>query len=185
MPNTPAVTYDRPITAKLIVRLEANGEEWEASEADIARFAEPLLRAAYYRFTDGLSTALLGNGVDLGHKNDIGNTILNPIRNLAETTIYFGWEAVDHLNVGDLAAIAGIEHALRAQFAPDGPCLPALFDNRNLFEHTPLSTRMEHLVEAQRLLRINDEHAVVAERTLSPNPRESETPDANLDNEPF
>lgn len=168
-----SITYPREVPAKLIVRL-VTGEEWEAGEADIAKFARPVVEKAYYRFSDALRDALVANGVDLGHKDDLTTSPLNAIVDLAQTTIYFGWEALD---AADLAHVAALDHIIRAAFAvdvdeddpalPPGQITPDLYDPASDFEHMKLRPRSEHLERARDLLAIRS-----PEETS-----ESETPD--------
>lgn len=154
-----SITYPREVPATLYVRL-ATGEEWEAGEADIAKFAKPAIEQAYFRFVVGLSDALLANGVDLGHKDDLSTSPLNAIRYLAETTIYFGWEATEHMDPADLAHVAALDDIIRAAFASEpiehdiheSVGKPLLYDPDSMFEHMRLRPRSEHLERARQLL---------------------------------
>ena len=77
-------SYERPLKAKLIVRLE-NGEEWEATAADLEKFDLDRPSAAYYRFDQALGKLLGAAG--LIEREDVTRSRLNHVRYLAELTI--------------------------------------------------------------------------------------------------
>jgi hypothetical protein len=163
MPAKRPVVYQRDVPATLVVRL-ATGEEWDATDDDLARFARPLVEAAYYRMSDAVLSFLTENGCDTGHKNELTATALNPIRYLAETVIYFDFDPHDHLETRDRALVAALDHGIRALFATDEATGemhgrgPDLFDPYGAFEHVTLRSRAEHLAEAQRLLATRPSH---------------------------
>lgn len=82
------VTYDRPVKAALVVRLD-NGDEWEATAEDIERFG--------YREKMAITRSLMDyERVHLGA--ELVNTGLNPVRYLYECLVNY-----DHLPL-DIAA---------------------------------------------------------------------------------
>lgn len=104
-------TYERPIKAKLIVRL-ANGEEWEAQDGDYAKFGLVKALHAYWEFSDRLLRALQDHG-GIGD-DELTATALNPVRFLAETTLCHP-DLLDHPEMAETyAEIGQIELALRA-----------------------------------------------------------------------
>lgn len=146
------ITYDRPIPAKMVVRL-ATGEEWDATTADIALFARPVLEAAYYRFHDYLQGTLIHQGVDLGFKQDIVNSPLNLIMSLAQTIFYFGFEPSEHMTAADSAHLAALDHLCRAGIEAAG----AGCDPHGLFEHVEVMDASLHIAAARKLLAVRDE----------------------------
>lgn len=77
-------SYERPLKAKLIVRLE-NGEEWEAGAADLERFNLDRPTEAYCRFDRALGELLGAAG--LIDRKDVTRSRLNHVRYLAELAI--------------------------------------------------------------------------------------------------
>lgn len=61
------VTFDRPVAAKLLVRLET-GEEWEASPEDLARFGYGKRLDLYVR-----AASLLAEGLGLEHFDELAH----------------------------------------------------------------------------------------------------------------
>jgi hypothetical protein len=68
-------TYERPVEAKLVVRL-ANGEEWEATADDLAKFGYAERYASHYRFRLALIRILESAGLT--------PDAISPIRYLSE-----------------------------------------------------------------------------------------------------
>jgi hypothetical protein len=79
------VTFDRPIPAKLIVRLE-NGDEFEPSKDDFDKFGLVNRLDTYVRFEQLFTEAL---GIPSGTLTDDGNEGPNLIRYLAECAIMY------------------------------------------------------------------------------------------------
>lgn len=106
------VQYQRPVKAKLVVRLD-NGEEFEATAADFAKFNLVSRADVYKGFRDGL-TQILEVG---GYSVDPTEAAVNILRHLVEQTVRWG-EPVNLKGNGDdremAAEILMIEEALRA-----------------------------------------------------------------------
>ena len=68
--------YDRPIEAKLVVRL-ANGEEWDATEKDFKKFGLIVGSKAYMRWHDWIYKRLDEAGLI---KSDLTTCAINIIR---------------------------------------------------------------------------------------------------------
>jgi hypothetical protein len=104
------ITYDRPVNARLIVRLE-NGEEWNATPDDLTRFGLVRRLDAYGAFDDRLRTLLDDAGLI---DREATEAELNPVRYLVETAICYP-ELLDHPeNVETWQQIVVLERALRA-----------------------------------------------------------------------
>lgn len=146
------ITYQRPIPAKMVVRL-ATGEEWEATTDDIARFAKPVLEAAYFRFHDYLQGVLLAHDIDLGMKADIVNSPLNLVIGLAQTIFYFGFEPSEHQTKAEGAYLAALDELCRAGIAAAG----AGCDPHGIFEQVEVAASEQHITAARRLLAVWDE----------------------------
>lgn len=146
------ITYQRPIPAKMVVRL-ATGEEWEATSDDIALFAKPVLEAAYFRFHDYLQGILLAHDIDLGAKSDIVNSPLNLVMYLAQTIFYMGYEPSEHMSPADGAHLAALDELCRAGIAAAG----AGCDPHGLFEHVEVVDQGQHVAAAAKLLAVWDE----------------------------
>lgn len=109
-------TYERPVKAALFVRL-ANGEEFEATAADLARFGYVDRLDAYIRFQDRLARTLIDAGL-IERDKHLTNCAINPLRYLAETAIGHP-ELLDHPDMRDTYdEIVAIELALRAAGMP-------------------------------------------------------------------
>lgn len=85
MPVNPS--YDRPVKASLHVHLE-NGETWEATDADLAKFSLVRSYEASTRFAKALRRALVAGGV-LDEGADVTAAELNPVRYLVEVAICY------------------------------------------------------------------------------------------------
>lgn len=83
--KTYTTQYERPVTARLVVRLD-NGEEWEATPDDLKQFNLTETSEAYSRFERALSALLTSAGLIRG---DVTDAKLNIVRYLAETAIVF------------------------------------------------------------------------------------------------
>jgi hypothetical protein len=104
-------TYSRRIPATLHVHLE-NGEEWRATDEDLALFGYTSQAAMYDRFTKALAAALATDGLT----GALTNMAVNPIRHLVETTVAYGDPFTPDGNSDDAATarlIVAIERALR------------------------------------------------------------------------
>lgn len=116
------VTYDRPVGAKLMVRLD-NGDEWEATAEDAAKFGYVNALAAYWRFTDALTTAFTKHGLLNDGLRDLTRCEINPLRYLVECAVVYSefGDTLTHMcsddeETGDdtIAELANIERDLRA-----------------------------------------------------------------------
>lgn len=86
-PRPLSATYERPVPATLVVRLE-NGEEWEATAEDLARFRVADRLDLYARFSDLLVAALgLPEGTDL--TRDEAHEGANLVRYLVECALMY------------------------------------------------------------------------------------------------
>ncbi len=110
--SVPTAVYDRPVKAKLVVRLD-DGEEWDATYDDLKnefRLESPSV--CYWRFSDSLTKLLDEAG--LLDRKDITSAHLNVIRYLAETAIV-NPDLLDHPDA-DWSDVAGIERVLQERF---------------------------------------------------------------------
>lgn len=113
----PDVTYDRPVKATLIIRLNnAAGEEWEATPEDLAKFGYINSRDTYALFRKHYANALhaaglSGDGAPDGYR-DVSYAETRPLRYLIETALIMP-ELLDHPEHDGWAAIADIEQRLR------------------------------------------------------------------------
>lgn len=98
-----AVTYARPVAATMHVHLE-NGEQWEATPEDYARFRLVNRGDAYHAFSSALVRAL-----DLERDKDVTDSCLNPIRYLVEVTVGHGMDP----DPDDLMEVRALEETLR------------------------------------------------------------------------
>ena len=102
-------TFDRPVPATLHVHL-ANGEQFEASAEDLARFGLVPRREIYRRFQDHLLGVLQAADAQL---DGLTATALNPLRYLVELAV----SAPDLLTHPETAAtdadVVVIERALQ------------------------------------------------------------------------
>ena len=108
----PEATYDRPVKATLHVHLD-NGETFQATAADLAKFGLVDSLDAYMRFDEALGKALRSAGLIGG---DITDAALNPVRYLVETAIR-NPELLDHPEHNGWRSVAAIERVL--QLLPD------------------------------------------------------------------
>lgn len=120
-----SATYQRPVPAKLIVRLD-NGEEWEAKSEDLRQFSLVLDYVAYQRFTHELD-AILRNAKVLPSA-DLTDAYMNPIRELVETVLLYPEHLGDASNDTMRADVAAIERTLRAMARGDD-ITPGLLSN--------------------------------------------------------
>lgn len=106
------VTYDRPVTAKLVVQLD-NGETFDARSEDVAKFGYVEARGAYMAFRRHVAKVLEDANL-IGRAGDLTNTAINPIRHLVEMAINYP-ELLDHPETAETnAQLVTIERALRA-----------------------------------------------------------------------
>lgn len=106
-------TYDRPVKATLLVRLE-NGEEWEATPEDLEKFHLVNRLDAYMTFNRALTKALTEQGLLGGDgPRDLTDTELNPVRYLGEISITMP-HLLDHPEHEGWKMIADLERRLRA-----------------------------------------------------------------------
>lgn len=112
------VTFDRPVEAKLIVRLE-NGEEWEAKRDDLAKFGYVERYEAYQHFRNALWQILNDAGL-LDDGDALIRAAINPIRYLAEVASGQP-EFLDHEDLAETRAqVQAIEQLLRAAGVTNG-----------------------------------------------------------------
>lgn len=120
MPSHSA-TYERPVRATLHVHLD-NGETWEATPDDLARFQLGQTYVASTAFAEALSDVLHSHGL-LSDRKEATDAALNPVRYLAEVSINYP-HLLDHPDHDGWSVIADMERVLRAAgFAhrtPDG-----------------------------------------------------------------
>lgn len=113
----PDVTYDRPVKATLVVRLDnADGEEWEATPEDLAKFGYVDRQEAYFLFRKHYAEALCAAGLSGddapdGYR-DVAYAETSPLRHLVDTAILMP-ELLDHPEHEGWKAIADIEQRLR------------------------------------------------------------------------
>jgi hypothetical protein len=104
-------TYDRPINARLIVRLD-NGDEWEADEEDLQKFGFLNGHNAYIRWERHISgllreAGLLGNG-------DITDTEINAFRYITELILCYPEDFLSHADGEINKEVVDIERNLRS-----------------------------------------------------------------------
>ena len=104
----PTASYERPVKARLVVRLE-NGEEHDATTDDLERFGLVASLDAYMRFDEALGLVLRRAGLVTG---DITDARLNPVRYLVETALRHP-HLLDHPENHGWAGVAAIERALQ------------------------------------------------------------------------
>lgn len=124
MPNNGTVTYERPIKATLVVRLDS-GEEWVAGPEDFEKFGLESLGAGYLRFDWHVTRVLYEAG--LLPTQDLTDSHINVIRHLVELATAYGAAAsLSMLNndymAGENAVLVEIERALQGISASLGPC---------------------------------------------------------------
>lgn len=86
-PRPLSARYERPVPAMLVVRLE-NGEEWEATTEDLARFGAGVRLDLYSRTSDLLVEALgLEAGTDLTRADEHHGA--NLVRYLVECALMY------------------------------------------------------------------------------------------------
>lgn len=100
-------TYDRPTEATLHVHL-ANGETWEATGADLAKFGLERPSDIYRRFATNLKAALLSHKI-IGRDQDLTECELEPVRELVDTAI----TNLDRPDYETWAEVADLEARLR------------------------------------------------------------------------
>lgn len=113
-------TYDRPIEAKLVVRL-SNGEEWEATQADLDRFGLVARNDAYMAFNSALTDALTSHGLldyDADEYRTLTDAEVNPLRYLVETVLCYP-DLLDHPEHEGWKSVADVERRLRRVLPPD------------------------------------------------------------------
>lgn len=107
-------TYNRPVAAKLIVRLE-NGEEWEAKPEDLDQFGYTSKLDTYDEFQKALQQAVNVSREDIPERYvDLIKTSLNPIRYLAEQVIMFRNVASIHVPENTIIDVGNIYRDLEA-----------------------------------------------------------------------
>jgi hypothetical protein len=103
-------TYDRPVKATLLVRLD-NGEEWEPKPEDLAKFNLVDRHEAYMTFDDHLRRILHDAGL-IGR--DITDAQLNPVRYLVELAVVCP-DLLNHPDTAETdAEVVALERALEA-----------------------------------------------------------------------
>lgn len=100
-------SYERPVEAKLIVRLE-NGQEWDAGAADLEKFNLVDRHAAYWAWEQAYERALREHA---GFTGDITNAKLNAVRYLVETAVAMPG-LLDHDDHRGWHSVAAIERFL-------------------------------------------------------------------------
>lgn len=107
----PSVSYDRPVTAKLVVQL-ANGETFEPTAEDLAKFGLVRRLDAYMAFNDHLAKVLIQAGL-LDREKDTTEARVNPLRYIAEVAINYA-DLLAHPDMERVnARIVAIEKTLR------------------------------------------------------------------------
>ena len=110
-------TYDRPVKATLIVRLD-NGDEFEAGPDDLAKFGYVSRSGAYAAFNDYLAGILVDAGLIERHK-DITSARINDLRYIAELAICHP-ALLSHPDLASVnARIVEIEKTLREHLAEE------------------------------------------------------------------
>jgi hypothetical protein len=107
-------SYDRPTKATLIVRL-ANGEEWEATPEDLAKFRLVTRNDAYMGFRRALENVLTNHGLldyDSSEYREITDAELNPLRYFVETAVCYP-DLLDHTEHEAWQSVANLERRLR------------------------------------------------------------------------
>lgn len=108
------VAYERPVKARLVVRL-ATGEEWPATPADLAKFGFASASDMYWRAQSMLKEAL---GIE-GRRAWDDHKIANTIRHIIECALTSEWTPWSNAEgepwpEEDMAAWAAARDALRA-----------------------------------------------------------------------
>lgn len=106
--------YDRPVKATLMVRL-ANGEEWEATPEDLAKFRLVARNDAYMGFRRALDHILTNHGLldyDSDDYRELTDAELNPLRYFVETAICYP-DLLDHPEHEAWLSVANLERRLR------------------------------------------------------------------------
>jgi hypothetical protein len=114
----PTATYDQPVPAKLVVRL-SNGQEWDATEADLHRFRLDSPHECYMRFDDALRKILDNAGL-LGDRGDITTAALNAVRYLVETAVVYP-DLLDHADHHGWVEVVAVEQAIRQAWGGTEP----------------------------------------------------------------
>lgn len=78
------VTFDRPVTGKLIVQLD-NGDTFEPTDKDLRKFGLIDQHDAYMRFHNWLTATLRAGGIE--SNDDLIDTPLNPLRYAVECAV--------------------------------------------------------------------------------------------------
>jgi len=163
-------SYDRPVTATLIVRTE-HGEEWEASAEDLRKFGAVPADTVYHRFVDWVDQALATAGVNMS----VNESPLNPLRYALECAAYY-----DHLpdqetadEVADLVAGALYLHLAGRHAAIPAPgATPAELAELHQHEHTGPGTIRNHDQDDFDVDRARAAHvlteAAVSDATITP-----------------
>lgn len=111
-PSRPVVAhYDRPIPARLVVRLDS-GEEWDATPKDHAKFGLGSPGDAYHRFETVLFAVLHDAGL-VEREKHITDAQINPLRWLVEVATCFPHLIRHEESLRDWARIAVIEQTMR------------------------------------------------------------------------
>lgn len=111
------ITYDRPVKATLIVRLNNEArEEWEATPDDLAKFGYINKQDAYFLFRKHYADALVNAGLSgddapNGYR-DVAYAETSPLRYLVETALLMP-DLLTHPEHEGWKAIADIEQRLR------------------------------------------------------------------------
>lgn len=106
-------SYDRPVKATLLVRLD-NGEEWEATPEDMAGFGYVDRLNAYGAFDDHLRNLLIREGLIERRTTEAR---LNPLRYIAELAICYP-DLLAHPDMAENnAEVVAIERALQEREA--------------------------------------------------------------------
>lgn len=117
------VSYQRPVKATLIVRLE-NGEEWPAEEKDLKEFGLERWGAVYHRFDTYMRTTLTKAGLIDG---DITDAHLNSLRYLVEVAANYP-DLLTHPEMEPYhQALVRVERSLQ-QLSEDMPRCPECRD---------------------------------------------------------
>ena len=109
-PALGVASYERPIRGRLVVVLD-NGEQWDATPADLEQFGAVKRLDAYLNFIRHLRNILHAAGLLDG---DLTDTALNPIRYLVELAV-MNPDLLTHPETAEHDAdVVAIERTLRA-----------------------------------------------------------------------
>lgn len=107
-----AVTYDRPVNAKLFVHLD-NGEKWEANPDDLQKWGFINGHDAYIRWERHIAGVLRAGGM-MTDDDDMTDSELNPLRYITELILCYPPDFLSHADGEVNEAVVAIEKKLQA-----------------------------------------------------------------------